>query len=67
LISDPRELYKFLATPGIEVMNFIFASDHVLWISWRIYEDMGMCQVYVMRMTWALSSQRAGECICTDT
>jgi hypothetical protein len=35
LISNPPELYKFLATPGIEVVNLLFASDHVVWISWK--------------------------------
>jgi hypothetical protein len=40
LISEPRELYKFLPTPGIEVLNLIFANDQVVWISWRIAEDM---------------------------
>jgi hypothetical protein len=35
LISNPQELYKFLATPGIEVVNLLFASDHVVWISWK--------------------------------
>jgi hypothetical protein len=40
LISEQHELYKFLCTPGIEVVNLIFASDEVLWLSWRIAEDM---------------------------
>ena len=35
LISNTQELYKFLATPGIEVVNLLFASDHVVWISWK--------------------------------
>jgi hypothetical protein len=39
LISEPHELYKFLSTPGIEVMN-LFANDRVLLIGWRIAEDM---------------------------
>jgi hypothetical protein len=34
LISEPHELYKFLVTPEIEVMN-MFASDEVVWISWQ--------------------------------
>lgn len=34
MISDPHELYRFLATPGIEVAN-LFASDTVVWASWR--------------------------------
>ena len=35
MISDPQELYRFLATPGIEVANLMFASDEVVWASWR--------------------------------
>jgi hypothetical protein len=35
LISDPNELYRFLATPGVEVQNLLFASDSVLWAPWR--------------------------------
>jgi hypothetical protein len=34
LISNPQELHKFLATPGIEVVNLLFASDHFVWNSW---------------------------------
>ena len=29
-ISDPHEIYKFVATPGIEVANMMFASDDVV-------------------------------------
>jgi hypothetical protein len=32
LISEPHELYRFLVTPGIEVLNMMFASDDVVWI-----------------------------------
>jgi len=34
-ILEPKELYNFLATPGIEVTNLAFASDDVVWISWK--------------------------------
>ena len=34
-ISDPQELYRFLATPGVEVVNLMFASYSVVWDSWR--------------------------------
>ena len=34
LISDPHDLYSFIAAPGIEVVN-LFASDTVVWASWR--------------------------------
>ena len=39
LISDPQELYRFLATPGIEVTNLLFAGDEVMLISWRNAEE----------------------------
>jgi len=28
-MSDPKQLYTFLATPGIEMMNIMFANDDV--------------------------------------
>ena len=34
IISDPHELYRFLATPGIEVVSLMFASDNVVSASW---------------------------------
>jgi hypothetical protein len=38
-IVDPHELHKFLDTPGIEVTNLLFASDDVVWVTWRVSED----------------------------
>jgi len=29
------EFYRFIATPGIDVMNLMFASEDVFWISWK--------------------------------
>jgi hypothetical protein len=34
MINDPQELNRFLATPGIEVADLVFASDDVC-ASWR--------------------------------
>ena len=39
LISEPHELYRFLVTPGIEVLNMMFASDEVVWISWQFSSE----------------------------
>jgi len=39
MISDPYELYRFLATPGIDVTKLMFASDDVVWASWRFIEE----------------------------
>jgi len=35
IITEPKELYGFLATPGIEVANLVFYSDDVVWLSWK--------------------------------
>jgi len=35
IITEPKELYGFLATPGIEVTNIIFASDDLDRLSWK--------------------------------
>jgi len=39
MISDPNELYRFLATPGIEVANLMFASHDVVCASWRFMAE----------------------------
>ena len=39
LISDPQELYRFQATPGVEVVNLMSPSDSVFWASWRYTTD----------------------------
>ena len=35
VISEPKDLYSFLAKPGIEVTNMALANDEVVWISWK--------------------------------
>ena len=35
LISDPQDLYRFMATPGNEVASLLFIGDADYWISWR--------------------------------
>jgi hypothetical protein len=37
--TDPQELYRFLETPGIEVAALVFASDEVVFASWRYIAD----------------------------
>jgi hypothetical protein len=39
LISKPQELYRFLATPGIEVHNMLFTNDDVVWIFWQFFSE----------------------------
>jgi len=35
VIMEPKELYGFLATPGIDVMKLVFANHDVVWIFWK--------------------------------
>jgi len=39
LISEPHKLYRFLVTPGIIVLNMMFASEDVVWISWQFSSE----------------------------
>ena len=39
IITNPHELYIFLATPGVEVTNMAFASEDVVWLPWKITAD----------------------------
>jgi hypothetical protein len=39
LISEPKELYTFLATPDVQVSNMMFANDDVVSISWHYSEE----------------------------
>lgn len=38
--ADPQELFRFLATPGIEVTNVLFAGDEVVWVRWKRIEPV---------------------------
>jgi len=56
MISDPQELYRFLATPGFEVANMLFASDVVVCASWRFVAG---------RIDPELTSyERSHRCVC---
>jgi hypothetical protein len=35
LISDPQELYRFIAAADIEVCSMLLTNDKVVWIEWR--------------------------------
>lgn len=35
LVSEPKDLYRLLAMPGIEVINLMFANDDVVCVSWK--------------------------------
>ena len=39
MIADPQELFRFLATPGIELTNLLFAGDEVVWVTWKYVEE----------------------------
>jgi hypothetical protein len=39
MIADPQELFQFLAMPGTEVTNLLFAGDDVAWVTWKYAEE----------------------------
>ena len=49
IISDPHEMYGFLATPGTEVVSLTFDNDVLVWASWRFVEEK-KSPTYVTRM-----------------
>jgi len=40
MTADPLELFRFLATPGVEVTNLVFAGDEVVWVTWKYVEEI---------------------------
>ena len=36
IITEPHDLYRFLATPGVEVTNLAFANGDLVWLSWKV-------------------------------
>jgi hypothetical protein len=39
IVSDPLELYRLLATPGIEVTTLLFCSDEIVCVPWKYTEE----------------------------
>jgi hypothetical protein len=39
LVSEPHELYRFLAAPDVSVSDVLFANDDVAWFKWRYVDD----------------------------
>jgi len=37
--GDTQELFRFPATPGIELTSFLFAGDEVVWVMWKYVEN----------------------------
>ena len=35
MISDPQELFQFLATTGIEETNLLYVNDEIVWVTWK--------------------------------
>jgi len=50
VITETKDLYSFLATLDIEVMNLAFPSDDVVWIS-RKHSAGNACLTCVIRMS----------------
>ena len=36
IITVPYELYRYLDTPVVELTNLTFATNDVVWLSWKL-------------------------------
>jgi len=64
IITEPKELYCFLATPGIEVLNLVFASDDVVWLSWKRGAEEDVQNFRHSNEVMELTSQQERGFIC---
>jgi hypothetical protein len=39
LVTDAKEFYELLTSPGIEVQSLIFPNEEVAWVSWKCIEE----------------------------
>ena len=44
IITEPLELHRFLATPGVEVTNLAFSGDDV-WFAWKLSAEENVTYV----------------------
>jgi len=63
LISEPKDLYTFLATPGIKVTNLAFPSDDVVWILWKHAAEEHVPNLRHTYVALALTSPQVPEFI----
>jgi len=68
-ISEPKELYRFLAPPVVEVTNLAFDSDEVVWVSRKhAAEEQYIVCVKQIRSSVLTSPQELGSfCIAIST
>jgi len=64
VITEPKELYNFLATPGIQVTNLPFANDDVVWISWKHSAEEHVPNLRYTNVVMALLSPKLPGYIC---
>ena len=64
IIKEPHELYRFLATPGVEVTNLAFASDDVVWLSWKVCAEENVPYVPTQTRSSELTLLQVQEFIC---
>ena len=39
-------MYRFIATPGVELTNLTFTSDDVFWLSWNVTAEQNVPNLY---------------------
>jgi hypothetical protein len=39
LVTNEKDFYELITSPGIEVQSLVFPNDEVAWISWKCIEE----------------------------
>ena len=64
VISEPKDLYTFLAKTGIKVTNLAFATDDVVWILWKHAAEEHVPNLRHTYVARALTSPQVPGFIC---
>jgi hypothetical protein len=64
ITTEPHELYRFLATPGVIVTNLAFASDDVVWLSWKLSAEEYVPNLLTPMRSSELTLLQVQESIC---
>ena len=67
MITEPKELNRFLATPDVEVMYLAFTSYDVVWISWKYCAEEDVPSLLYTNELIGVTSPRGPESTFTAT
>jgi len=64
--TEPHEMYRFLATPAVEVTNLAFARDDIVWISCKVTAEEYLPHTNEVIGTYVTAGARIHLCSFLD-